>query len=83
MEQKQIKLKSGTYNINHFDYLYNGAVLFTVAKNKNILLETVPKKYYLDILFENHSVVDCGFRSTIPTIYDKRLKGAKYIEMER
>lgn len=80
---KEIKLKSGTYNVNHFDYVSNGKVLFTLSPKDNRLLETVPKKYYIDIMFENHIVSDCGFRNTLPTTVDKRLKGAKLITMEK
>jgi len=82
-EVKKIKIKSGVYDINHFDYVSNGQVLFTVSRKKRTLLESVPKKYYLDIFLENHTVSDCGFRNTFPSTYDRRLKGAKYIEMER
>ena len=80
---KTIRLKSGTYDANHFDYVSNGIVLFTVSKKNRTLLETVPKKYYMDIFLENHTVSDCGFRNTIPSTFNRRLKGAKYIEMER
>lgn len=80
---KEIKLKSGTYKANHFDYVSNGSVLFTLSKKDNRLLEAVPKKYYLDIMFENHCVSDCGFKDTIPSSIDKRLKGAKLITMNR
>ena len=80
---KEIRLKSGTYKANHFDYVWNGAVLCNVSKNDNRILDTVPKKYYNDIFFENHIVSDCGFRNTLPTTVDKRLRGAKYISMER
>jgi len=83
IDLKKIKIKSGTYDINHFDYIYNGHILFTVSKKHKTLLETVPKKYYLDIFFENHTVSDCGFRNTLPSTFDRRLKGAKYIEMKR
>ena len=80
---KEIKLKSGTYKLNHFDYVFSGSVLFTLSKNNKRLLEQVPKKYYIDILFENHTVTDCGFGETIPSTIDKRLKGAKLITMDR
>ena len=80
---KEIKLKSGTYKINNFDYVFNGSSLFTLSKKDGRLLEQVSKKYYIDILFENHIVEDCGFKDTIPSTVDKRRKGAKLISMER
>ena len=80
---KEIKLKSGTYIINHFDYVFNGSTLLTVSRKDGRLLEQVPKKYYNDILFENHIVEDCGFKDTFPSTIDKRRIGAKLISMIR
>ena len=80
---KTIRLMTGTYDANHFDYVSNGCTLFTVSQKNKTLLEAVPKKYYIDIFLENHTVSDCGFRYTVPSTFDRRLKGGKYIEMER
>ena len=80
---KTIKLKSGEYKINHFDYVWCGVCLLTVSLKTKQILESVPKKYYIDIFLSNHSVSDCGDADTIPSTVDLRRKGWKYLKMER
>ena len=81
---KEIKLKSGIYKINHFDYVSNGSSIFTVGKKHKTIEEVVPKKYWNDILLSEHTVVQCGFRHTLPTTIDLRKKeNAYYIAMKR
>ena len=86
---KKIKLGESEYDINHWDYFWNGSVLMAVVVvnrgYKSQLLDNIPKKYYNDILFSNHTVVDCGVRKTIPRTISENLKDKPYklIKMDR
>lgn len=78
-----IKLKSGSYEVNDWDYFWNGCVLSTVvvknSSSKFKILETVPKKYYNEIMFSEHEVVKCGVAGTIPQTVKEKAKEKPYI----
>lgn len=87
---KTIKVDKKEYPLNNWDYLYNGASLLRIVPNKpglsvGVILESVPKKYYNDILFTNHTTIDCGVRNTIPSTININAKDKQYklIVMER
>ena len=70
------------YEVNHFDYFWNGSVLSVLFRNKTIG-PVIPKNKYNEIMFTNHKVVDCGLTDTIPRQVDFRKSGYKAIIMDK
>ena len=79
---KTIKVNGKEYAINFFDYFWDGYNLLLVYRS-GCVAEKVPKKYFADILFENHTTMDCGMSISRPRkiLYDE--KGYKLISMQR
>jgi hypothetical protein len=78
---KTIKVDKHEYPLNNWDYFYNGTALMMVVNTGKMtgkILNNVPKKYWNDILFENHKTVDCGVTNTMPQMVSTTLRDTPY-----